>query len=55
MSATTKLVVSGGLTSSSDARAHQGRCGDVSRQVLFIMAAPSAVHAARDQQTKLMK
>jgi hypothetical protein len=33
----------------------KGGVENVSRSILLIMAALSAVHAARDQQTKLMK
>jgi hypothetical protein len=51
MSATTKMVVLGGLTSSGDARAHQAiALRTFLVQALVVMAALSAVHAARDNQ-----
>jgi hypothetical protein len=50
MSATTILVFSGGLTSSSDARAHHGVAWIAFlAQGLLVMVALSAIHAARDQ------
>ena len=48
MSATTILVFSGGLTSSSDARAHHGVGGTFLVQGLCLVVAQSAIHAARD-------
>jgi hypothetical protein len=53
MSATTKMMilgVFGGLTSSSDARAHHGVGGTFLVQGLCLVVAQSAIHAARDQE-----
>jgi hypothetical protein len=49
MSATTILVVLGGLTSSGDARAHHGVAWIAFlAQALLVMVAYVAIHAARD-------
>jgi hypothetical protein len=54
MSATTILVVLGGLTSSSDARAHHWVAWRAFlAQALVVMVTFSVIHAARDQQQKI--